>query len=99
MLWAASVEDPMGSKSTFLPVACSKVRVTGILWPCFSCCFAELVWRRGRDGRRRKFLPSSFSSQVGLDAPDSLDGFSCCCEIPVLGTGDPPLAVVLEGNI
>jgi hypothetical protein len=29
---APSVELPMGRRSTFLPVACSKVRVTGILF-------------------------------------------------------------------
>jgi hypothetical protein len=31
MEWAPSVELPMGSSRTFLPVASSNVRVTGIL--------------------------------------------------------------------
>lgn len=31
MEWAPSVELPMGNNKTFLPVACSKVKVTGIL--------------------------------------------------------------------
>ena len=34
MLCAASVELPMGSRRTFFPVACSKVKVTGMLYIC-----------------------------------------------------------------
>lgn len=45
MLCAASVELPMGSRSTFLPVACSKVSVTGMLW-----------WRKGGLGGVSFFL-------------------------------------------
>ena len=42
---------------------------------------------------------AALAGQVGLDAPDALDGFCGGGEVGVVGRGDPPLAGVLQGDV
>lgn len=42
---------------------------------------------------------AALTGEVGLDAPDALDGLCGGGEVGVVGRGDPPLAGVLQGDI
>lgn len=80
----------MGSRRTFLPVASSKVNVTGIL-------FDHVRSRPDIEGKmqRKEKLPSTLTGHVRLDTKHLLHGLAGGREIPVLGAGNPPFAVML----
>lgn len=75
MLCAASVLLPMGSKSTFLPVACSNVSVTKIMLETDKARASKvLTWDR-----------STLACEIWLDVEDALNCLGSGGKVPVLG--------------